>query len=169
MFQWQSTPEADQSIAVVNLSQKIDEVEPKMRMNLGPYGGLAGSMAPSEYGKFQVDSFDCNHRRKSTPTMQGTVAQLSLIDVWFNIFSVDFDLKTKEIKNMDVRVTSGIAGLQTGILKNCNQQDEDINRQFSDNANQQLSDYKEKMESSPGLSLLNQLLNNNKEEKVSGF
>ncbi|MGH1469001.1 MAG: hypothetical protein ACRBBP_09005 [Bdellovibrionales bacterium] len=80
-----------------------------------------------------------------------------------DVFSVDFDLEKQIVSNMDVRVSTGL-----GVLKNC-ESDPTVNQQFTDSVNAQINDQKEKLGSSPGLTLLNQILSNNNNDEVPGL
>lgn len=164
----QSNKVYEQPIALLNLSQTSGDELAQLRMEFGPFGGISGSASPKAYGQLQIEKGGCDVRGDATPTMKGNSAALNLIDVWFNIFSVDFDLEKKNVKDMDVRYTTGIFGIGTGIIANC-KSDPEINAQFSDNVNVQLESYKDEVSDSPGLSLLNEILSNNKEGKVSGL
>lgn len=158
-----------QPVAILNLSQNMYDDVPSLSISFGNFGGLNSDSSSKGLGLFLINTDDtCAIRGYSVPAMQGTAAKLSLIDVWMDIFSIDFDLNNLTVKTMDVRVTSGVGGLKTGVVKSC-ESDPKVNKEFSDSVNAQINSQKEKLEQSPGLSLLDQILSNNKSGKASGF
>lgn len=154
-----------QPVGVLTLSQNMTDTVPSLNLSFGNLGPLVQDPASPELGQLKIhqNENECFDRRSSTPKMKGDAAKLSLIGVLMDIFSVDFDLEKQVVSNMDVRVSTSL-----GVLKNC-ESDPTVNKQFTDSVNAQISDQKAKLGQSPGLTLLNQILSNNKDNKVSGF
>jgi len=155
----------DQPVAILNLSQSLTDELPKLDFSFGSFGGIE-SEDQSKVGKFKINKGDgAKARAYSVPSLRGTAASVGLIDVWMDIFSVGFDLKTLSVNNIDVRISSGIAGVKTALVKDV-ESDPKVNAQFVDAVNAQI---KEKVGASPGLALFENLLSNNAEGVIAGF
>ncbi len=156
-------------VAILSLSQNMQDDVPNLKILFGNFGGLNTDLNSNALGQFLINKEDtCAIRGYSVPAMKGTASKISLVDVWMDIFSVDFDLENLSVKTMDVRVTSGAGGWKIGLIKSC-ESDPTVNKEFSDSVNTQINNQKEKLDQSPGLSILDQILSNNKSGKVSGF
>lgn len=104
-------------------------------------------------------------RSHSVPSMKGTASRIALINVWLDIFGVTFDLSTLTVEKMDVRVSTGIFGIKTGLFKSVASDDE-VNQIFRDSANAKIKEGLGDLTSSPGLALLNSLTSNVDDQKL---
>lgn len=161
-----------QPIALMNLSQKYQEEAPEFKINFGALGPVAGMLIGKElpglgytensnakdYGKLQVlKGHGCSVQASTSPTLFGKLKVLTekkWKNVKFNILSIDFDLNKKEVKTMDVRIST----LPVFCISK-----PDVNQQFTDNANSEIEAIKAKAleaEKSVGLTILNKVLAN---------
>lgn len=148
-------------VALFNLKQDaVKGASPDMKISFGSLGGL--DQSSKTFGEFFIESrFGDKSRSKSVPSILGTVPQSKgLIAVWMDIFSVDFDLKNLSVKDMDIRLSTGInlgfTRVKTSRLKNL-ESDPDINSQFTDSVNTQIREQARNLGSSTVLSFIEQL------------
>ncbi len=161
-----------QPIVLMNLSQNYQEELPRFKINFGSLGQVAGALIGQElpavgfkensnekdYGKLQVlKGHNCSVQAQASPTLFGKLKVLTekkWKKVKFNIFSIDFDLRKKQVKTMDVRINT--------LPVYCISKD-DVNQQFTDNANAEIKALKEKAikaNQSTGMTILNNILGN---------
>lgn len=156
--------------ALFSLNQQLDEeLSPTLKVE---FGGFAGVYAKDEshQAHFRIDKTSSpRHRARLTPYLKGSVSQraLSFIDVFLNIFSVDFDLRSMAVSDIDVRSTTGLFNRRIGIIRNATS-DPAINQAFIDNINNQIGQQRENLlESSPGLSVLSLIASNGQSATTS--
>lgn len=154
-------------VAIVNFSQAVSEDVPEIKVNFGPFGGIAGSINPERQGQLQVlTGMDCTTQAAAAPRMLGKLTLLGISkwkDVVFQIFSLDLDAKTASVKTMDIRIKT--------FPVSCTSKD-DVNEQFTENANTKIEELKDKMtenQESTALSILNKILSNNEAKTLPGM
>ncbi len=154
-------------VAIVNFSQAVSANEPEIKVHFGPFGGIAGSITPERQGQLQVlTGMDCTTQAAAAPRLLGKLTLLGMSkwkDVVFQIFSVDLDAKSASVKTMDIRIKT--------FPVSCTSKD-DVNEQFTANANTKIEELKDKMtenKESTALSILNKILSNNSDNAVSGM
>jgi hypothetical protein len=150
----------DRPTALLTLNQSSTESVPDLNLSFGAFGGLDQS-AQDLRGLMQVQkNFGSKIRSNTVPSLKGK-AKVNLlgttfkpVDVWLDVFSVDFDLGTQRVSNIDIRVSSGIFDVKTGLVKST-ESDPSVNAEFIAAANAEIES---RIGLSPGKSLLELVL-----------
>lgn len=122
-------------------------LEPSVKIEFGPEGGLAGTMAGAGFATFQINkdlSGSCQMQAASSPTLNGNLSASALgkpaLDallkgkkVSFQVLSATLNLQTQQLTEMDVRVNTWPVSCVSSA---------DVNNQFTQNANQMLTQLK---------------------------
>jgi hypothetical protein len=156
----------DQPVAILDLTQNLNDDVPKFKLSFGAFGGIENTDF-SSIGKFKIKSPHGGDKARafSVPSLRGTAAKVGFVNVWMDIFSVGFDLLTLSVNKIDVRISSGFAGIKTALFKDV-ASDPKVNAQFVDAVNSQI---KQGVGKSLGLSLFEKVFSNNPEGLIAGF